>query len=73
MKTSADRRSVDLSAYSYRVVIYPGMKVRTFAGIRTLLGIGLQIQKAADAWPEGLLHVDQGILFSLFPLHVGMR
>lgn len=73
MKTSVDRCAVDLSAYPDLVVIYLGMKVRTFAGIKTLLGIGPQIQKAADEWPEGLLHVDQGILFSLFPLHVGMR
>ncbi len=73
MKTKVDRSSVDLSAYPDLVVIYLGMKVRTFAGLKTLLGIGPQIRKDADEWPEGLLHVDQGILFSLFPLHVGMR
>ncbi len=73
MKTKVDRSSVDLSAYPDLVVIYLGMKVRTFAGLKTLLGLGPHIQKAADEWPEGLLHADQGILFSLFPLHVGMR
>ncbi len=73
MKTKVDRSTVDLSAYPDLVVIYLGMKVRTFAGLRTVFGLGPQIQKAAGEWPEGLLHVDQGILFSLFPLHVGMR
>ncbi len=73
MKTKVDRSSVDLSAYPDLVVIYLGMKVRTFAGLKTLLGLGPHIQKVADEWPEGLLHADQGILFSLFPLHVGMR
>ncbi len=73
MKTSVERTTVDLTAYPDLVVIYLGMKVRTLAGIKTLFGIGPQIQKAADEWPDGLLHVDQGILFSLFPMHLGMR
>jgi len=73
MKTPVNRQTVDLSAYPELVVIYLGMRVNTLAGIKTLLGIGPQIQKAGDARPDGLLHVDNNILYSLFPFHVGMR
>lgn len=73
MKTSVLRETVDLSAYPDLVVIYLGMKVRTFAGIKTLLGLGPQIDKAAADMPPGLLHYEHNIIFSLFPLHLGMR
>jgi len=49
------------------------MRVRTFAGIKTLLGLGPQIDKAGAARPEGLLHFENNIIFRLFPLHIGMR
>src|SRR2546426_12520358 len=48
------------------------MRVRTFAGIKTLLGLGPQIDKAGVARPEGLLHFENNIIFRLFPLHIGM-
>jgi hypothetical protein len=73
MKTIVDRQTVDLSAYPDLVVIYLGMKVRTFAGIKTLIGLGPQIDKAGATRPEGLLHYENNIIFKLFPLHVGMR
>jgi hypothetical protein len=73
MKTTVERRTVDLSAYSNLVVIYLGMRVNVFAGIKTLVGLGPQIQKAGDAKPDGLLHAENNIIFSFFPLHVGMR
>lgn len=38
MTTNVDLRTVDLSAYPDLVVIYLGMRVRTFPGIKTLLG-----------------------------------
>jgi hypothetical protein len=58
MKTMVDLRTVDLTAYPDLVVIYLGMRVRTFAGIKTLLGLGPQIDKAGTQRPEGLLHLD---------------
>lgn len=73
MKTAVDRQAVDLSAYPDLVVIYLGMRVRTLVGIKTLLGLGPQIDKAGAGRPEGLLHFENHIVFSLFPLHVGMR
>ena len=73
MKSAIERQTVDLSAYPDLVVIYLGMKVRTFAGIKTLLGLGPQIQKAGEGGAEGLLHFENNIIFSLFPLHIGMR
>jgi hypothetical protein len=35
VKTNVDLRAVDLSAYPDLVVIYLGMRVRTFPGIKT--------------------------------------
>ena len=40
MPSPVNRRSVDLSAFPDLVVIYLGMRVRTLAGIKTLLGLG---------------------------------
>lgn len=73
MKTPVNRQTVDLSAFPNLVVIYLGMRVRTWQGIKTLLGLGPQIDKAGAAQPEGLLHFENNIVFSLFPMHVGMR
>ncbi len=73
MPSNVDRRTVDLTAYPDLVVIYLGMRVRTMAGIKRLLGLGPQIQKAGAARPDGLLHYENNIIFSLFPLHLGMR
>jgi fumigallin biosynthesis monooxygenase-like protein len=73
MASRIDRRTVDLSEYPDLVVIYLGMRVRKLAGIKRLFGLGPQIAKAGQARPEGLLHWDNGIVYSLFPLHLGMR
>lgn len=73
MKTPVNRQTVDLSTYPDLVVIYLGMPVRAWGGIKTLLGIGPKIEQAGAARPEGLLHFENGIIFSLRPLHVGMR
>jgi len=73
MKTSVKRNTVDLTTYPDLVVIYLGMNVRTIGGIKTLLGLGPQIEKAGANRPEGLLHYENNIIFSLFPLHIGMR
>ncbi len=67
-----ERNTVDLSGYPDLVVIYLGMRVNTFTGIRTLFGIGPKISAALAAKPDGLL-LHEGFLFSLFPAHVGFR
>src|SRR3989440_12844132 len=73
MPSPVDRRFVDLSAFPDLVVIYLGMRVRALAGIKTLLGLGPQIDKAGAGRPDGLLHFENNIIYRLFPLHVGMR
>ena len=45
MKTSVNRQTVDLSAFPELVVIYLGMRVNALAGVKTVLGLGPQIQK----------------------------
>jgi hypothetical protein len=73
VKTKVDRQTIDLSGFPDLVVIYLGMRVRTLPGLRTLVGLGPQIDKAGAGRPDGLLHFENNIIFSLFPLHLGMR
>ena len=73
MKTIVDRRAPDLSAYPDMVVIYLGMRINKLRGLKRLFGLGPEIRLAGELKPDGLLHFDNNILFSLFPLHVGMR
>ena len=68
----ADRRTVDLSSYPDLVVIYLGMRVNGLAGLKTLIGFGPKIAKAAGAKPDGLL-LHENFLWSLFPPHAGIR
>jgi hypothetical protein len=72
MTTKVDRRTVDLSQFPNLVVIYLGMRVNRLAGMKTLLGFGLKISASAAANPDGLLR-HEPIIYSLFPMHVGMR
>lgn len=67
-----NRSTVDLSAYPDLVVIYLGMRVNTFAGLKRLLGLGPQIADSVKAKPDGLL-LHEDMIFSLFPLHPVMR
>src|SRR6478672_5003139 len=67
MPSSVERRTIDLSAYPDLVVIYLGMRVNHLTGLKTLLGMGPKI-----AQPDGLL-LHENFLFSLFPMHAGMR
>src|SRR5207247_4382230 len=73
MPSPVNRRSVDLSAFPDLVVIYLGMRVRTLAGIKTLLGLGPQIDKAGAGRPEALLHFENNIIYRLFPLPHPLR
>jgi Domain of unknown function (DUF4188) len=72
MPTKVDRRTVDLSAYPDLVVIYLGMRVNRLSGLKMLLGIGPQIASSAAAQPDGLLRHEM-LLYSFFPVHLGMR
>jgi hypothetical protein len=64
------RETVDLSQYPDLVVIYLGMRVNAFTGVKTIVGFGPKISKAVDAKPDGLL-LHENIMFSL--RHLGMR
>jgi hypothetical protein len=72
MPTRVERRTVDLSAYPELVVIYLGMRVNRITGLKTLLGFGPKISSSVEAQPDGLLR-HETIIFSLFPMHIGMR
>ena len=69
---NVERRAPDLSGYPGLVVIYLGMRVRTWFGIKTLLGFGPRINAAVGEQPEGLL-LHEIFLWSLFPPHAGER
>lgn len=72
MNSAVHRQTVDLSFYPDLVVIYLGMRVNAWTGVKTLLGLGPQIQKAVGEKPDGLL-LHEDFILSLFPLHLGMR
>jgi hypothetical protein len=72
MPTHVDRRTVDLTSYPNLVIIYLGMRVNRLAGVKTLFGFGPRISASAADHPDGLLLHEQ-IIYSVFPLHVGMR
>ena len=70
--TKVQRQTVDLSNYPDLVVVYLGMRVNRIQGIKTLLGFGPRISSSVKARPDGLLR-HENFLFSLFPMHAGMR
>jgi hypothetical protein len=72
MPATVNRRTVDLSQYPNLVVIYLGMRVNRVAGLKTLFGFGPKISASVAAQPDGLL-VHENFLFSMFPMHAGMR
>jgi hypothetical protein len=66
------RQTVDLSAFPDLVVIYLGMRVNAWFGLKKLVGLGPQIKNSVKQKPDGLL-LHEDFFFSLIPLHVGMR
>lgn len=67
------RETVYLSAeYPDLVVIYLGMRVRAWRGLRTLARTGPRIQRSVAAGPDGLLR-HENLIFSIVPPHFGMR
>lgn len=72
MPANANRQTVDLSQYPDLVVIYLGMRVNRLVGLKTLFGFGPKISSSVAARPDGLL-LHENIVYSLFPMNVGMR
>jgi hypothetical protein len=72
MPTKVNRRTVDLSSYPNLVVIYLGMRVNRLTGLKTLFGFGPKISGSVAARPDGLL-LHENLIYSLFPMHAGMR
>jgi hypothetical protein len=72
MNSKVQRQTVDLAAFPDLVVIYLGMRVNAWTGLKTLLGLAPQIMKAADQKPDALL-LHENLLLSLIPPHLGMR
>jgi Domain of unknown function (DUF4188) len=66
------RQTVDVSAYPDLVVVYLGMRVNALTGLKTLFGLGPQIERAHQAKPDGLL-LHENFVWSLLPTHLGMR
>jgi hypothetical protein len=69
---NVERRTVDLSSYPDLVVIYLGMRVNALSGLKTVMGFGNEITKSVAARPDGLL-LHEPIIYSIFPMHAGMR
>jgi Domain of unknown function (DUF4188) len=69
---TASRQTVDLTPYPDLIVVYLGMRVNVFTGIKTLVGFGPKIGDSVAAQPDGLL-LHENLIYSLFPPHIGMR
>jgi hypothetical protein len=67
-----DRIAPDLSGYPDMVVVYLGLRARSFRGLLTAFGLGPQIRKSWTAEPDGLL-LHEDLAWSVIPLHLGMR
>ncbi len=67
-----ERLTPDLSKHPDLVMILLGMRVRRLVGLKTLLGLGPQIEASAGERPDGLLHHEL-FVWSLRPPHVGIR
>jgi hypothetical protein len=72
VNSKVQRQTVDLSAFPNLVVIYLGMRVNAWTGLKTLLGLGPQIKNSVGQKPDGLL-LHEDFIMSLIPLHLGMR
>jgi hypothetical protein len=70
--SKVERLTVDLSQYPDLVVIYLGMRVNVWTGLKALVGIRPALRGAVKANPDGLLRHEE-MLFSLAPPHVVMR
>ena len=69
-RVGVDRQTVNLSEFPNLVVIYLGMRVNAFTGLKTLAGFGPRIAGVAKAKPEGLL-LHEDLVFSLVRARLG--
>ena len=69
---AVERRTVDLSSYPDLVVIYLGMRVNTWWGVKTAFGFGPEVSASVAAKPDGLL-LHENVFYSFFPMHAGFR
>ena len=65
-------KTVDLTSYPDLVVIYLGMPVNNLRGLFHLIRTRRRIRQMIQTTPEGLLQ-HENIIYSLYPLHTGMR
>jgi hypothetical protein len=72
MAYRTNRETVELSDYPDLVVIYLGMRVNSWRGLRTLAKTGPRIRRSVAAEPDGLLR-HEFLTYSIAPPHVGMR
>lgn len=72
MKTTIDRRTIDLTRFPDLVVIYLEMRVNALMGLKTVAGFGPKIAKSVKEYPDGLLR-HENLMFSLFLPPLGMR
>jgi hypothetical protein len=72
MAAKVSRITVDIKPYPDLVVIYLGMRANSLGGLKTIIQFGPRIQRAVEQKPDGLL-LHENLIFSLFPLHAGMR
>jgi hypothetical protein len=70
-RTRGKQVAIDLTGYPELVVIYLGMRVNTWRGLKTLLGFGPRIKAAARAHPDGLL-LHEPITWGIFPPHLSL-
>ena len=67
-----ERYTVDLAEHPDLVVIYLGMRVEEPRGLRTLAVVRPEDPGVGEEAPDGLL-LHEYLIYSLYPLHVGMR
>ena len=66
------RFTVDLSDYPDLVAIYLGLRVNSIRGLLPALEFGPKLKQAVKDNPPGLLR-HEFLLYSLYPLHLGIR
>jgi hypothetical protein len=69
---AVERVTVDLEKYPDLVMILLGMRVNAATGLKTLIGFGPRIASSVKDLPDGLLS-HEAFLWSLFPVHAGIR
>lgn len=71
-KARIERRTVDLSGFPDLVVVYLGMQPRSLKGFQAMGKTNGEIKASVAARPDGLL-LHEPLVFSLWPIHLGMR